>query len=116
MCTSGSCVNAGAACGNLNQACCMGGSCTATRVYCGMAMRCQTCGALNQACCGTGGGGTCLAGMDCQGDRFPLAGSCKPCGALNQPCCGNGPATTQKCNLGLRCEFNITVSDALCVR
>lgn len=116
MCVSGSCVNAGAACGGSGQGCCTGGFCTATRVYCGMSMMCVECGALNQACCGTGGGGTCAAGLDCQGNRFPLAGSCKSCGKQGQPCCGNGPAVTQECEMGLACRFDVTASDALCVQ
>jgi hypothetical protein len=118
VCTSGSCINAGMSCGGMGQACCAGGTCTANRVYCGLATpkTCVTCGGMGQPCCGTGGGGSCAAGLDCQGDRFPLAGSCKPCGTLGLPCCGNGPTVLQSCNAGLTCQFDVQKSDAICIR
>jgi Planctomycete cytochrome C len=112
MCINGSCVNGGVSCGGAGQGCCTGGSCTTARVYCADTMKCDACGALAQPCCGTGGGGTCNAGLDCQGDRFPLKGSCRPCGAMGQPCCGNGPAVGQVCNARLTCRF--VVNDAIC--
>jgi hypothetical protein len=116
MCVKSSCVDNGTACGSLDQGCCTGAVCTAERTYCVVsANKCQVCGAMGQACCGTGGDGTCLAGLDCQGARFPLAGTCKPCGGLNLPCCGNGPPALQKCNTGLKCQFDAMKSDSFCV-
>ena len=104
-CAGGSCVQEGVSCGAATQPCCAGTHCTAPRAYCGKSERCEVCGDLEQPCCGTGGSGTCLPGMDCQGDVFPNPGSCLPCGALGQPCCGNGVAALQKCDPGLICRF-----------
>ena len=111
MCTDGGCQNGGQTCGKVAQPCCGGAGCTGPRASCVMATTCQTCGDLGQPCCWTGGAGTCLAGLDCQGAGFMRAGSCQPCGADGKPCCGNGPVALQTCDPNLTCRFVAGMGD-----
>jgi hypothetical protein len=111
MCSNGSCVNAGATCGNVDQPCCGDkGLCTAPRAGCVMGKGCQACGGMGQPCCDFG---PCVAGLSCQGGGggSGRVGSCLPCGQEGQACCGTGAASQKTCNGGLSCRFGAGAGD-----
>jgi hypothetical protein len=107
-CMNGSCINQGAACGSLNQACCgVVKSCTAAQAVCGTGTPvCQPCGKAGGACCKNGGRASCLDGFTCVGQTLVRDGTCEACGGEGQACCGTGSIASRTCNAKLTCVFN----------
>jgi hypothetical protein len=77
-------------CGDVGQACCGGGTCTAANALC-MGGRCQTCGVQNAPCCD----GTCGPNLSCNGGP---GGPVCVCGASLEPCCDGTTCEAGTCS------------------